>query len=208
MNAFCQDTKPVTKKFNGSKQISEMYSVLKSDVQTKQGEYISYFQVTDYEYKQIKKGTHKSDGYIKQKGNYKNGNKDGEWVEYSRPYELKTKGNYKNDKKVGIWLTSKEQGKVFERFDYDNNKKLSPIIHINPTYPRSAVESELEGTVTVSFQTHIDCSITDITVTKSLSVDCDRTAIESIKKYEELFKKYGVDCEEKTERQEIKFVLK
>ena len=207
LTAMCQETKLITKKNNGSKQISESYYVLKSDGQTKHGEYVSYFSVTKDKNKQLKKGTLKLENYIKQKGSYKNGKKDGEWVEYSRPNEIKAKGNYDNDKKAGIWLTSKEKGEVFVRFDYDSNKKLPPIFFMNVKYPRSAFESGLEGTVIVTFQTYTDCSISNITVTKSLSVDCDKAAIESIKEFGELLKNYGVDCEEKTETQEIKFVL-
>ena len=207
LTAICQETKLVTKKFNDSKQISESYSVLKSDGKTKHGEYVSYFRAKGNVDKQIKKGTFKTVDFIRQKCTYKNGKKDGEWLEFSQPGQLKIKGNYDSDKKVGIWLTAIERGEVFERFDFDNKKKLSPIIIVYPYYPESAVAAELQGTVIVSFQTHEDCTISNITITKSLSSDCDREAIEAIKKYGELYKKYGVDCEEKTESKEIVFKL-
>ena len=205
LTAICQETKLVTKKFNDSKQISESYSVLKSDGKTKHGVYVSYFRAKGNVDKQIKKGTFKTEDFIRQKCTYKNGKKDGEWLEYSQPGELKIKGNYDNDKKVGIWLTAMERGEVFERFDYDSKKKLSPIIIVYPSYPESAVVAELQGIVIVSFQTHKDCSISNITITKSLSSDCDKAAIDAIKKYGELHNKYGVDCEEKRETKEYNF---
>jgi len=207
VSAICQDTKSIVKKFSSTKQVSETYSVLKSDKQTKHGEYISYFQATKTENKAIKKDNLKLDDFIKQKGHYTHGQKAGEWIEYSSPYILKTSGHYTQGKKVGIWLTSKEQGQVIERFDFDKHKKLQPFIKINVHYPRSARETEVQGTVMVSFLTHEDCSITDIKVTKSLSPDCDKSAIESIHKYGGLYKRYGVDCIEKIETQVIHFKL-
>lgn len=209
LTAICQETKLIHKKFHNSKQISENYTVLKSDKLTKHGEYISYFQTIKNKNlnKQIRKGIFQADEYIRLKGTYNNGKKDGEWIEYSKPRELKSKGNYDNNKKVGIWMTSKEKGKVFERFDFDNNTKLSPIIHVNTKYPGSALESGIQGTVIISFQTHKDCSISDIEVVKNLSADCDKAAIETMKEVGVLFKKYEFNCEEKTENIEIKFIL-
>lgn len=216
LTATAQETKLVTIKTNG--QISEKYYVLKSDKKTKHGEYVSFYHVTDEEYKEVKKGT-LSDEYIrKEKGYYKFGKKDSIWTEYFAPQRssknggrqtsyggVKSEGRYKDDKKVGIWQTAKNE--ITERYDYDNNKKLSPDIHVSASYPQSAKESGLQGTVTISFQTQKDCSVTDITVLKSLSPDCDKSAIDAIKKMGELLKKYGSDCEGKTERLNIIFKL-
>jgi TonB family protein len=207
LTAICQETKLVTKKFNDSKQISECYSVLKSDGKTKHGEYISYFKAEGNVNKQIRKGTFKSENYIKQKCTYKYGKKDGEWIKYSQRFQLEVKGNYKEDKKVGIWLTSMERGQVIERFDFDTKKKLSPTITINAHYPESAVSAKLQGTVIVSFQTHQDCTISNISITKSLSADCDKAAIEAIKRFGEFYKRYGIDCQEKTETQTYNFTF-
>ncbi|NOG96179.1 MAG: TonB family protein [Bacteroidetes bacterium] len=216
LTATCQETKLVTKKIGG--QISEKYYVLKSDGTTKHGEYISFYTVTDEEYKEVKKGTLSENFITKEKGYYKFGKKDSLWTEYLAPQRssknggrqtayggTKSEGHYKNDKKVGVWLTYKNE--VTERFDYDNNKKLQPYIHVNAVYPQSAKESGLQGTVTVSYQTHKDCSVTEINVTKSLSPDCDKAAIDAIKKMSDLLKKYGIDCEEKIETQDINFKL-
>jgi TonB family protein len=197
LTAICQDTLLVTEKFNDSKQISESFYVLKSDKKIKNGEYVSYFMMTDEEFKNVKKNTSGLDKFIHLKGRYKNGKKDGQWIEYSQPYVLKTEGKYVADKKVGIWLTYKEKGKVTERFDYDINKKLSPVIQINAIYPDSARDSGIHGTVTIMFYTHPDCSISGIFVTQSLAPDFDKAAIVAINKFGELLKKYGQDCQEK-----------
>lgn len=208
LTLFCQETKLVIiKKAKKSKYISECYHVLKSDKQTKHGEYIKYSGLTKDKYKQIKKGKLDPGEYIKIKGNYINGKKSGEWVEYSQPFSLMTKGYYENDNKIGVWITAREKGQVLERFDYSNNKKLPPIIQINTSYPKSAVELELQGTVTVSFMQHKDCSISDVLVTKSLSADCDKIAINAIKRLGEFSIKYGVDCQEKQETYSIEFKL-
>ena len=205
----CQETKKITKDFSSSNQISECYSVLKSDKQIKHGEFISYFQLTKDEYKQIKKSKIKLNDYIKQKGNYKNGKKDGEWIEYFTPSEFKSKGNYINDKKVGVWITSKEKGQVMERFDYDNNVKLKPEIHLKIQYPSKAKEKQIEGLVIVSFQNHKDCSLSDFYVIKSLSFECDKEAVDSLKKLGELNRKYGVPiyCDERTDTLRVNFKL-
>ena len=111
------------------------------------------------------------------------------------------------NKKVGIWQTAIERGNVIERFDFDNKKKLLPIITIYPHYPKSAVDTKLQGTVIVSFQTHEDCSISNISITKSLSTDCDSAAIEAMNIFSGLFKKYGVECQEKTLTHEYNFTF-
>lgn len=204
---FCQETKSVIKNFKNSNQVSEEYSVLKSDGKTMHGQYLSYFFITREQAEQIKNGTQKIENFIKQKGTYKNGKKYGEWLEYSRPFVLLSQGSYDSDKKIGVWITSREQGQVLERYDFDNDKKLQPIIQIHAVYPKSAQDKEIQGSVTVNYQVNKDCSITNITIVKSLSSDCDKTAIEAIQKMAGLLKKYSQNCEEKPELKEVQFTL-
>ncbi|HMG14183.1 MAG TPA: hypothetical protein VK590_01980, partial [Saprospiraceae bacterium] len=80
-----QGAMPVTIKFTNSKKISERYSVYNSDGKTKHGPYTSYFIPSDDEFMLIKKGVLKLDDFTKQKGNYINGKKDGEWANFSSP---------------------------------------------------------------------------------------------------------------------------
>ena len=104
-------------------------------------------------------------------------------------------------------MTRKENGRVYERFDYDNNVKLQPIIRFNISYPNIAKENGIQGIVKISYQIDSDCSISNIRVIESLSEECDKAAIDAIKEYGELFKKYGVDCENKIEEKEVNFKL-
>jgi len=227
--SFCQDVKKVIKKFDHSKQISESYSVLKSDKNIKHGEYISYFRFSDNDETLIKNGIKKLEDLIKEKGNYNNGKKDGFWIESVNKIEIdsgkysngkrvgiwntynskeKVKSfDYDNNKKIGIWLTYKEKGMVTERFDYDNNIQLEPYIRFNISYPNIARENGIQGIVRIRFHINTDCSIDNISIVQSLSPECDKAAIDAIKKYGELYKKYGKNCVDLTEEQDLNFRL-
>ncbi len=227
--SFCQDVKKVIKKFDHSKQISESYSVLKSDKNIKHGEYISYFPYSDSDEALIKNGIKKSEEFIKEKGNYNIGKKDGGWIESVNKTEIDSgkysKGkrvgiwntyngrekvksfDYDNNKKIGIWLTYKEKGMVTERYDHDNNIQLEPFIRLNITYPNIAKENGIQGTVRIRFHINNDCSIDNISIVQSLSPECDQAAIDAMKKYGELYKKYGKNCIDRTEEQDLNFRL-
>jgi TonB family protein len=202
-----QETKLITKKFSGSKQISEKFYVLKSNHNIKQGDYISFFKVNDKLYNQIVTGSPAQNEFIKIKGYYNNGKKEGEWNEYSKPGIIYMNGEYHNDQKVGIWSTSMENGQVIKRFDYDINEELKPNISIKINYPESARINGIEGIVELTFHVNGDCTCHDINVTKSLSEDCDNEAIEAMKKMFSLQAKYWSDCEEKTDSITINFTL-
>lgn len=205
LTSICQETKLVEKKFINSKQIFESYYVIKSDGLTKHGEYVAYFMVMDKYHEDVKNGKTTSDYFIKEKGNYINGTKDGEWIEYSSPQRIKTQGKYLNDKKVGIWRTYK--GSVIEQYDYDNNSKLQPIINVYPKYPEIARENDIEGTVVIAYEVSDDCSISNIIVTQSLSPECDKSVLEAMTKYEQLLKEYSVACSAGQETKEFRFTL-
>jgi TonB family protein len=192
-------------KFKGSNEISESYSVLKSDKEIKHGEYIAYFKASDFNYS----FPDKPDYLVRLKGNFLYGKKNGEWIEFIRPLAIKLKGNYLNDKKVGIWETIKEDGQVIitERYDFDNKKKLDPLFNANVTYPEKARKEGIEGVVMVKYKINKDCTVQDIIVTKSLSPECDQEVIKLIKKLEQLSIKYGMTCEEKTGQQVVPFRL-
>lgn len=207
VQSHSQETEIVTTKFPDSQQVSERFYVLKSDVMVKQGEYISFFRASDAEYKQIKKEGLDFDNFIKLKGSYTKGKKNGDWIEYNSSKFIKAEGKYLNDKKKGIWFTYKEQGQVKERFDYDKNLKLQPIINVNSSYPISASENGLEGIVIVSYKINSDCTISNIHIDKGLSSDCDSSAVKFVKKLGELLKKYGFACTDSTEKLELKFTL-
>lgn len=202
-----QGTKPSVKKFNHSKQTAERYTVIKSNKQIRHGEYVSYFRIPENEYKKIKKDALKLEDYVKQKGNYLNGKKDGEWLEYAAPKILGSKGNYKEDQKRGVWEIYKEQGQVVDRYDYDSNKKLKPLIKVDIVYPKRAREAGIQGTVIVRYRIKNDCSIDNITIEKSVNPDCDKAAIDTIKRLGTLSQKYDWECAQVDLTQEITFKL-
>jgi len=231
LTTFCfgQNVKQITVKFPKTKQISQSYFVLKSDKKIKNGEYVSYFRLSKTDLQLVENEIIYLKDYIKEKGNYLNNKKEGEWIENMSSSKSK-KGKYVNgkktgiwstflngekiagfnydlNKKTGIWLTRKENGRVFERYDYDKNVKLQPIIRFNISYPNIAKENGIQGIVKISYQVNSDCSINNIRVVESLSKECDQAGIDAVKEYGELFKKYGNDCENKTEEKEFNFKM-
>jgi hypothetical protein len=207
INLFSQETKLIEIKFYDSKQIQERYSVLKSNKQIKHGDYISYFRMTPDQARHLKEGISKLEQFIRIKGAYKNGKKDGEWLEYDRLFSLKTKGKYLEDKKVGVWATTKENGQVIENYDHDLKKMLAPIISVNIGYPPRAREMGIKGgTVGYSYKINKDCTI-DVKITKSLNAEFDNHVIVTLKRKSELEMRYGLSCEEKVLTQDIVFKL-
>ena len=56
-------------------------------------------------------------------GDYKNGEKDGPWVEYDRNGQLEEKGTFKNGKKDGLWVAYHDNGQIYEKGTYKNGKE-------------------------------------------------------------------------------------
>lgn len=202
-----QDTKTIVHRYEGSKQIREQYQVLTKAKTIKNGEYISYFKVSDAEWDLIKRGQLSIEAYIKEKGTYKLGKKDGPHVEYSSPKVLKSSGQYRNGQKTGLWHFAKEDGQVIERYDFDLKTPLPPMFEIKIAYPERARKTGIEGSVALSYKISRDCSISNIIVTKSLDVACDQEAIRVISKLSELQKKYKAMCTDSLIIQEIIFKL-
>jgi Gram-negative bacterial TonB protein C-terminal len=208
INLLSQEIKLIENKFYDSKQIQERYSVLKSDKQIKHGEYVSYFKMNPDQARNFKDGIYKLEQFIRTKGAYKNGKKDGEWLEYDRPFSLKTKGKYVENKKVGVWATTKENGQVIENFDHDLKKMLPPIIKVNIDYPPRAREMGIQGgLVGYSYRINKDCSISDVKITKSFNEEFDNHVIAVLKRISELQMRYSMICEEKIVSQDIVFKL-
>ena len=72
-------------------------------------------------------------GQVWFKGNHKNGNKEGEWVQTIFLGERKIvdgtwgfeKGNYKNGKKEGVWVNHNLEGQLISKDNFKNGKKIS-----------------------------------------------------------------------------------
>lgn len=202
-----QETKLIIQYFPRSKQVAERYSVLKSDRTIKHGSYVAYFKMSEKDYERFQMGVLKLEDFVRVKGNYQLGKKEGEWVEYIQPQVLKTKGNYLGDKKTGVWFTTHEEAQVIERYDFDLQKKLSPIFQIKVVYPENARKAGQMGTISLSFQTSSDCTVSNITLLQSISPALDNAAMAWMKKYAIYLKNYGVKCTEKIDTQVIVFNL-
>ena len=189
-SACAQETGSVKVKFKDSRQFQEVYEVLKSNKGIKHGVYTLYFNATAYDI-ELKKGDPQPVELIRQKGNFVNGKKEGEWITYAYPNVIESKGVYQDNKKTGIWETRKENGQVTERFDYTDNKKVAPVIRINAVYPREEEKAGVQGKVIVKFHVNSDCSIGQFSIEKGLSAACDQASLESMVKYNEFLKKYG-----------------
>lgn len=209
LKLISQPTKLIVNKFNGTKQISESYSVLKSDQQTKHGSYISYYRATKENLKDIEKGYIKLDNFLKIKGYYINGKRNGEWIEYSSPSIFKSQGNYNQDKKVGVWLTSKEGGRVIEKYDYDSQIKIKPIIKVEIRYPSKAREAGIEGIVKILYHVNSDCSYSDFKIIQSVSAECDKEALSKLIQFGVLAKKYSIEtiCKETIDTFKVNYKL-
>ena len=226
---FGQKTKTVTIKFPQSNQVSECYSVLKSNPNIKHGTYISYFHVSEYEQKQIKAKNISIYDFARDSGNYVNGLKDGSRIEFPSIFK-KNVGSYKNgkkvmiwstfigkykvsnfdydeNKKVGIWITFIEDGKIIERFDYDKNKSITPLLMPECQYPTSCKENGIDGIVILSYNINSDCSITNINVIKSVTVEMSDSVQAGLKRLEPLLKKHYYNCENHSDTLKFKFTL-
>ena len=66
------------------------------------------------------------EGRILEKGPYKNGKREGLWVNYHNNGQLSGKGDYMNGKREGPWVSYKSDGTVNEKYtgSYKNDVKV------------------------------------------------------------------------------------
>ena len=57
-------------------------------------------------------------------GSFKNGKKEGPWVEYHDNGQLFGKGDYKKGKREGPWVTYLHNGQLVDEGTYKNGKKV------------------------------------------------------------------------------------
>ena len=205
--SYAQETKLIVNYFPRSKQVAERYTVLKSNRTIKHGSYAAYFRMSKKDYEGFQMGVLKLEDFVKIKGGYQLGKKGGEWEEYIQPQVLKSKGNYHGDKKIGVWFIAHEEAQVIERFDFDRQQKLHPIFQIKVGYPENARKAGQTGTISLSFQTYPDCTVSNITLLQTASPALDNAAMEWMKKYATYLKHYGVNCIEKIDTQVLVFNL-
>lgn len=127
VNAYSQSTERIQKRFRDTRQISEIYSVLKDDNRIKHGKYVKYFRLSysdnkTYRREFIKRlfnrGTIEINDYLMESGYYNFGKKDSTWITFYSPGVLISKIVYKNGIKNGIFEEYDNDGRIKQRGNY------------------------------------------------------------------------------------------
>ena len=63
------------------------------------------------------------------RGAYKNGEKEGPWVQYHDNGQIYWKGAYKNGKREGPWVGYWDNGRVLFKGAWKNGKREGPWVH-------------------------------------------------------------------------------
>lgn len=200
--AFTQETLQIK---TGTKKtyFTEIYNVLKSNKNIKQGQYQKFVKDTQL----------KVDGF------YKLDQKDSLWTEYDYKGNIETQGYYKNDKKVGIWEFYNSDGSRLQKYDFDRRELLyyepndsdslraeiltdsgnitvyleRPVKFIGGEselytqiahtirYSEAALNNGIQGTVLVTFTLNEQGIASDFKIEKSLEIGLDRESIRVLK---------------------------
>ena len=76
-------------------------------------------------------------------GTFKNGKKEGPWIEYWTNGRLKYKGFYKNGNREGPWVGYHKNGQLFSKGNYKNGEKERHwVVYLK----NGQVDQELSGT--------------------------------------------------------------
>lgn len=215
---FGQQLKMVVTTYPKSKDVKEVYYVLSSNKNVKDGEYYSFYK-GELTTNELKTKNLKTDPLgFKEKGRYENNLKNGEWIMYKTPrvnssttiYNVKLEeGQYVKDRKIGIWKTYIENEKVVKQFDFDSNSELPTLVNVRWRYPSDARKNRVEGPVTVKV-TYDNCEATDYEILADIGHGCGNAVVESLKEKRALEKKYGVKstkCDIKDEIVDVQFKL-
>ena len=66
-----------------------------------------------------------------EQGTFKNGKKEGPWVDYWENGQLKMKGDYRDRGREGSWVSYWENGQLEMKGDYKNGKTEGPWVGYN-----------------------------------------------------------------------------
>ena len=81
------------------------------------------FWVKRFYHNDLKDGPYESysNGRLREKGFYRNGKRDGDYIEYQDSGRVDIRGQYRMGKKVGIWEDYYSDGVIFKRVYYSMN---------------------------------------------------------------------------------------
>ncbi|RSK46224.1 energy transducer TonB [Hymenobacter perfusus] len=201
--SFGQETKKVNLKFQNP-WYREEYSVLKSDLKTKQGLYRKYVG-----------GAREN---LVEEGYFTNGQKDSLWTEYSRweRNALRAKGRYRQDQKAGIWEYYTYKLELEQRYDHtrhqllfqkpreaDSKLTFKPVgpaatfetepvyiggftsmltfIGENVKYPVAALRNQVSGTVRIAFTIAPDGTVSNYRIAHSVATSLDEESLRVVK---------------------------
>ena len=200
LEVFAQQLTRVVKTYPNSKDVSEVYNVLKDDPNVRHGDYYSFYE-GELSTKELKT-TDFLTGLLgfKEKGHYDHNLKTGDWIFFDSPrrnssaaiYNVKIEeGKYSKDEKIGVWKAYVEGGKVIKPFDHDKDLQLSPMVKVHWIYPSEARRNQIQGDVQVKV-TYKDCEPVTFEILQDIGYGCAAAVIESIKERSRLEKQYGV----------------
>jgi len=200
---FAQETQTVVR---DSSNYREVFEVLKSDKNIKQGQYLV---------------TAMNGSRTVTTGFYKNNRKDSIWREYDSRKNVIAEGRYKQGKRVGEWAAYGNKQQLLSKYDFDKDRLMffadsadaktkkyktinspgdtvfttmdRPPLYItgkstvaryltyNIKYPVSARREHATGTVVITFTIDEYGHAKDHIITKSVSHDCDVEALRAVK---------------------------
>jgi TonB family protein len=197
-----------TRRTNEDLNTKEVFYVLKSDKNIKEG---TYFRYTNFGNKLVCEGF------------YKNNLKDSLWKYYSFRVEnkLSASGSYKSDKRVGLWNFYTYTGDLRLQYDYTDKKVLfvkgssrdssakfnvisgadtvktlleRPPIFLESDegfgrplftglrYPLDAKNANIQGKVLIAFTIDQNGNVSNYRVKKELGYGCDEEALNAVKR--------------------------
>lgn len=194
----CTPTKTVVKKYKRSKDVFCEYEVDRTNKLVKNGRYTSFYKsISDKEQK------------TKEKGQFINGQKNGEWVIYKNGGGIDSIGNYLFGNKVGVWSIYHKYGNVIERYNFDTKKFLDPSVRVEAKYPELAIENNISGVVKIEYELSEDCYFINIQVIDGIGYGCDEAAVKAVEIAGTRFNSYcrKEKCDLKTDTLEVPFVI-
>ncbi|MEM7311283.1 MAG: energy transducer TonB, partial [Planctomycetota bacterium] len=148
-----------------------------------------------------------------ERGEYVLNRKHGEWKEFDGNGNVRRISTFENgrkisSKKVGRWFEYHENDEGIIGYDYDRKKEIRKRPHISIPYPESARDNEIQGVVKLKIVLDEQCNVLQMNVVQSLGYGCDEAALEGMKEFLKLAKKYTPkECQEIAEIIPIYFKL-
>jgi TonB family protein len=109
-DAFSQDLKRVKLKDKKSGAV-EVFTVLKSERNTRHGEYVKA----------------SANGTVVTEGRYRNGKKDSVWSHYNYRGTLLSRGAFEDDRRTGVWEYFSDKGALLQRYNFTSHELLYTV---------------------------------------------------------------------------------